>query len=130
MKRLFGLLLAATLCFSLEACSLKAETVPDTQEVHTQATSQLETEAAETTAATEEPIQLNYDLIGPWHLDESKNDLAAFADSLELFPGYGEWGASMEICGNGEMSWYIGAEGWHGTYSVAVSYTHLRAHET
>ena len=118
MKRLFGLLLAATLCFSLEACSLKAETVPDTQEVHTQATSQLETEAAETTAATEEPIQLNYDLIGPWHLDESKNDLAAFADSLELFPGYGEWGASMEIRGNGEMSWYIGAESWHGTYSV------------
>ena len=24
----------------------------------------------------------------------------------------------MEIRGNGEMSWYIGAEGWHGTYSV------------
>ena len=124
MKRLFGLLLAATLCFSLEACSLKAETVPDTQEVHTQATSQLETEAAETTAATEEPIQLNYDLIGPWHLDDSKNDLAAFADSPDLFPGYGEWGASMEIRGNGEMSWYIGAEGWHGTYSVENNTLH------
>ena len=65
MKRLIALLLAVTLCFSLEACSMKTETVPDTQEVHTQATSQLETEAAETTAATEEPIQLNYDLIGP-----------------------------------------------------------------
>ena len=24
----------------------------------------------------------------------------------------------MEIRGNGEMSWYIGAEGWHGTYCV------------
>ena len=65
MKRLFGLLLAMILCFSLEACSRKTETVPDTQEVPTRETSQLETEAAETTAATEEPIQLNYDLIGP-----------------------------------------------------------------
>ena len=124
MKRLFGLLLAATLCFSLEACSLKAETVPDTQEVHTQATSQLETEAAETTAATEEPAPLNLELVGPWHLDQNRNDLAAFADSLDLFPGYGEWGASMEIRGNGEMSWYIGAEVWHGTYSVENNTLH------
>ena len=62
MKRLFALLLAVTLCFSLEACSMKTETVPDTQEVHTQATSQIETEAAETTAATEEPASLNLEL--------------------------------------------------------------------
>ena len=118
MKRLIALLLAVTLCFSLEACSMKTETVPDTQEVHTQATSQIEPEAAETTAATEEPASLNLELVGPWHLDQNKNDLAAFADSPDLFPGYGELGASMEIRGNGEMSWYIGAEGWHGTYSV------------
>ena len=65
MKRLFALLLAIILCFCLEACSRKTETVPDTQEVPTRETSQRETEAAETTAATEEPIQLNYDLIGP-----------------------------------------------------------------
>ena len=124
MKRLFALILAMTLCFSLEACSLKTETVPDTQEVHTQETSQIETEAEETTDATEETIQLNYDLIGPWHLDQNKNDLAAFADSPDRFPGYGEWGASMEIRGNGEMSWYIGAEGWHGTYSVENNTLH------
>ena len=116
MKRLIALLLAVTLCFSLEACSMKTETEPNT--VHTQETSQIETEAAETTAATEEPVSLNLELVGPWHLDQNKNDLAAFADSPDLFPGYGEWGASMEIRGNGEMSWYIGAEGWHGTYSV------------
>ena len=120
MKRLFGLLLAVTLCFSLEACSRKTEPVPGSTEIpETEAAeSSNATAAEETTAATEEPIQLNYDLIGPWHLDDSKNDLAAFADSPDLFPGYGEWGASMEIRGNGEMSWYIGAEGWHGTYSV------------
>ena len=124
MKRLFGLLLAVTLCFSLEACSRNTEPAPDFQEVHTQATAQTETEAAETTAATEEPVSRNLELVGPWHLDQNRNDLAAFADSLDLFPGYGEWGASMEIRGNGEMSWYIGAEGWHGTYSVENNTLH------
>ena len=58
------------------------------------------------------------DLTGPWHLDSEKNDLALFENSLELFPGYGEWGASMEIRSNGLMSWYIGAESWHGNYAV------------
>ena len=131
MKRLTTLLLAIILFLSLEACSLKAERVP----IQPQTTSPKETEEAnpessnailpdETTEAMEEPVQLNPDLIGPWHLDPSKNDLAAFADSLDLFPGYGEWGASMEIRGNGEMSWYIGAEGWHGTYSVEKNTLH------
>ena len=126
MKRLFGLLLAVTLCFSLQACSRKTEPVPGSTEIpETEAAeSSNATAAEETIAATEEPIQLNYDLIGPWHLDQSKNDLAAFADSPDLFPGYGEWGASMEIRGNGEMSWYIGAESWHGTYSVEANTLH------
>ena len=133
MKRRTTLLLAMILCFCLGACSRKAELVRDTQEIHTQATAQNETESTEsgnaasseeTTEAAEEPVQLNYELIGPWHLDGSKNDLAAFADSLALFPGYGEWGASMEIRGNGEMSWYIGAEGWHGTYCVGGDTLH------
>ena len=128
MKRLTVLLLAVILCFSLEACSTKTDLAPNSQEAQTQATSQEETEETnpesssaaqeETTDAVEEPVPLNLELIGPWHLDQNKNDLASFADSLDLFPGYGEWGASMEIRGNGEMSWYIGAEGWHGTYSV------------
>ena len=124
MKRRFALLLAMILCLSLGACSRNTEPVPSAQEIHTQQTSQIETEAAETTAATEEPVSLNLELVGPWHLDDSKNDLAAFADSPDLFPGYGEWGASMEIRGNGEMSWYIGAEGWHGTYSVENNTLH------
>ena len=128
MKKLTALLLALILCLGLAACSRKTEFVPDAQEYQTPSASQEETEETNpqsaNTAATEEPIQLNYELIGPWHLDGSKNDLDAFANSLELFPGYGEWGASMEIRGNGEMSWYIGAESWHGTYSVEANTLH------
>lgn len=52
-------------------------------------------------------------LVGPWHLDSERNDHAALADR---FPGYAEWSASMEICSDGRMGWYIGAEGWHGSY--------------
>ena len=65
-------------------------------------------------------------MIGPWHLDSEKNNLAAFADSLDLFPGYGEWGASMEIRSNGQMSWYIGAESWHGTYTAEDEVIHAQ----
>ena len=128
MKKPTALLLALILCLGLAACSRKTEFVPDAQEYQTPSASQEETEETNpqsaNTAATEESIQLNYELIGPWHLDGSKNDLDAFDNSLELFPGYGEWGASMEIRGNGEMSWYIGAESWHGTYSVEANTLH------
>lgn len=133
MKRFTALLLAVILCLSSEACGMKTELSPNPQEIHTQATVQKETEATEssiaaspeeTTGAMEEPISLNLELVGPWHLDQSENDLARFSDSLDLFPGYGEWGASMEIRGNGEMSWHIGAEGWHGTYSVEKNILH------
>ena len=44
MKRLTALLLAMILCLSLEACSMKTDLVPDSQETHTQETSQEETE--------------------------------------------------------------------------------------
>ena len=128
MKRRIALLLAVTLCFSLQACSRKTEPVPGSTEIpETEAAeSSNATAAEETTDATEEPIQLNYDLIGPWHLDDSKNDLAAFADSPDRVPGYGEWGASMEIKSNGQMSWYIGAEGWYGTYTVEGEVLHAQ----
>ena len=125
MKKIIALLLTLIFSLGLGACNRSAAEAANTQPIQTEPTTQKVTESTEgssipapkeTTEAVEAPIQLNYELIGPWHLDQNKNDLAAFADSLELFPGYGEWGASMEICGNGEMSWYIGAEGWHGTY--------------
>ena len=128
MNRRTALLLTVLLCFSLEACGMRTELPP--QEIHTQAAVQNEPENTEssntaspeeTTNPVEAPVQLNLELIGPWHLDPGKNDLGSFPD---LFPGYGEWGASMEIRGNGEMSWYIGAEGWHGTYSVEENTLH------
>lgn len=56
-----------------------------------------------------------YDLTGPWYLDVKGNDPDYLAES---FPGYGEWGSSMEIRSNGQISWYIGAEGWNGTYKL------------
>ena len=65
-------------------------------------------------------------MTGPWHLDSGKNDLDEFAGSLDLFPGYGEWGAGMEIQSDGQMSWYIGAEGWHGTYTLADGVIHAQ----
>ena len=74
----------------------------------------------------EASAQQSVELVGPWHLDSEKNDLKAFADSLDLFPGYGEWGASMEIKSNGQMSWYIGAEGWYGTYTVEGEVLHAQ----
>ena len=128
MKRISTLLLTLILCLSMGACSRKTEPVSGTQENQTEAASPEETgktnpestdaAPAETTDAAQAPIALDLELVGPWHLDAEKNDLTAFADSLDLFPGYGEWGASMEIRGNGNISWYIGAEGWYGTYYV------------
>lgn len=128
MKRITILLLTVMLC--LAACGKKTEPEYTTQEPHTQAadeestaqTSQLESSGKELT-----PESPAVELAGPWHLDEGKNDLAAFADSIDLFPGYVEWGAGMEIRSDGQMSWYIGAESWHGTYIVenGVVHAHL-----
>ena len=126
MKRMTVLLPAAILCLCLAACGKATEPEQDPQGPHTEAADTEGTEekqlsgssaASENPAGkSEEPLQQSIELVGPWHLDSEKNDLAAFADSL--FPGYGEWGASMELRSDGQMSWYIGAEGWHGTYSV------------
>ena len=113
MKRMTVLFLAAILCLCLAACGKAPE--QSSQDVHT--------EAAE---KAEEPVQQSAELVGPWHLDSEKNDLATFTDSLDLFPGYGEWGAGMEIRSDGQMSWYIGAEGWHGTYTAEGTVIHAQ----
>ena len=55
------------------------------------------------------------ELAGMWHLDAERNESDALA---ERFPGYGEWGAGMEICGDGRMNWCIGAESWQGNWTV------------
>ena len=82
MNRIIALFLAAILCLTLVSCDKGLET--EQTEIQSEATQQ-------------ETVELT----GPWHLDSEKNDLAAFAD---LFPGYGEWGAGMEIRSNGQMS--------------------------
>lgn len=69
---------------------------------------------------TAESIDLN----GPWHLDHEKNNLDAITAAWETFPGYAEWGAGMEIRSNGFMSWYIGAVGGSGTYSIEGNILH------
>lgn len=131
MKRITALLLAAILCLCLATCGKAPEQEQSSQETHTEATNtedaeQIQPESGKKDETMGEPIQQDIELVGPWHLDSEKNDLAAFADSLDLFPGYGEWGASMEIRSSGQMSWYIGAEGWHGTYTVEDGVIHAQ----
>ena len=125
MKRTIVLLLAAILCLCFAACNKAAgqeNGLQLSQMETTQVPPENSTEASEETV--ENPVPQDIELVGPWHLDSEKNDLAAFADSLELFPGYGEWGASMEIRSNGQMSWYIGAAGGCGTYTLEDDVLH------
>ena len=136
MKRMTVLLPAAILCLCLAACGKATEPEQGPQGPHTEAADTEGTEEKQQSGSSaasgnpagkpEEPLQQSIELAGPWHLDSEKNDLKAFADSLDLFPGYGEWGASMEIKSNGQMSWYIGAEGWYGTYTVEGEVLHAQ----
>ena len=137
MKRTTALLLAAILCLCLAACGKAPEPEQSSQEIHretasTEGSEQVQQESSGTidqedaVETIENPIQQSIELVGPWHLDREKNDLATFSDSLDLFPGYGEWGASMEIRSNGQMSWYIGAESWHGTYTIEDRVIHAQ----
>lgn len=136
MKRIAILLLAAILCLCCAGCGTKPESAQGSQEGWSEATDTESSEEMQPSDSSislneeaekaEEPAQPGIELTGPWHLDSGKNDLDEFAGSLELFPGYGEWGASMEIQSDGQMSWYIGAENWHGTYTLADGVIHAR----
>ena len=138
MKRITVLFLAAILFLCLAACGKEPKPEESPQENHTEMTDtgkgsdemqqQSDSSAHSGNAAEkpEEPAQQSIELVGSWRLDSEKNDLAAFSDSLDLFPGYGEWGASMEIRRDGQMSWYIGVEGWHGTYTLEDGVIHAQ----
>ena len=56
------------------------------------------------------------DLVGPWHLAEDAKDNPT---AIEAIPGAMEFGSSMEITGDGHISWYVGADGGIGTYSLS-----------
>lgn len=71
----------------------------------------------------DEPVAVD-DLVGPWHLDKEKNDLSAIESAWDIFPGYAEWGAGMEIRSDGFMSWNIGAVGGPGTYCIEGNVLH------
>lgn len=77
----------------------------------------------ETKRQAESQTAESIDLVGPWHLDETKNDLTS-TEMMDVFPGFAEWGAGMEIRSNGQMSWYIGAVGGSGTYSIEENTLH------
>lgn len=55
------------------------------------------------------------DLEGVWYLQDENNDLNKFVD---LFPGYPEWDAAMEIRADGKIYWYIGAIGGNGIFTL------------
>ena len=137
MKRGMVLLIAVILCLSLTACGKAPEAEQGLQETSASTTdaegsAQMQQQSdscasgANKAEKAEKPVQQSVELVGPWHLDKEKNDLAAFADSLDLFPGYGEWGAAMEIQSDGQINWYIGAESWHGTYTTEDGVIHAQ----
>ena len=55
-------------------------------------------------------------LVGPWHLAKDAKDNPT---AIEAIPGAMEFGSSMEITSDGHISWYIGADGGTGTYSLS-----------
>lgn len=129
MKRIIVVFLAAVLTFCMTGCGEKnnnkmeeveitfSQADTDTQDKFS-SNSVLDGNTGEVNSeknpeTTYEEIVECYELDGPWHLDEKKFENVNFEDD---FPGYAEWGSSMEIRSNGQISWYIGAEGWNGTY--------------
>ena len=134
MKKLTALLAALILCLTMAACSKTPEAAaepaqqPDASTVEAPAeTAEAQPEEQPAEAQPEEQPEAQpetmpeVELVGPWHLDGEANDEAVLA---ERFAGYAEWGASMEIRSSGEISWYIGAEAWHGTYEADGAVLH------
>ena len=81
-------------------------------------------ETTDTSVSIAPPVQENNnpdavtadDLVGPWHLAGDEKDNAT---AIEAIPGVMEFGSSMEITSDGHISWYIGADGGIGTYSLS-----------
>lgn len=115
IKKIIRMLAAATLTLALSACSVQGKLDIQPTDTTSPMISFENGESGKVFSLPSEEAAPCFDLIGPWHLDEKENDSDYLA---ETFPGYGEWGASMEIRSNGQIGWYIGAEGWNGTYEL------------
>lgn len=90
------LALAAALAVSVTACGKK----------NPQSGSASASTSAEQTQQTA--------VIGPWRLNQEKNDQKVMA---EKYPAYAELGAGMEIIDETSLSWFIGSAGGSGTYT-------------
>ena len=109
MKRLFAVLLAAVMLFSMAGCdNLKVESIEPTP-----------MPPVETETPAEEPTAvecLRPEIVGPWELAMEKNEYAAI---LEYFgSSVREVKPTMEIRSNGDFSYTLGASGGAGTWSV------------
>ena len=113
MKKTISILLAAFLLL-LSACAGGTQPGVGSGDEMTEISTEGRIDAAENDgAAASDKDDAN--LTGPWHLDPDRNDLSHFST---LFECYAEFGASMEIRADGQLSWYIGAEGGEGTWSM------------
>ena len=87
MKRIIAMLLTVILCLCLAGCGKTPESEQSPQETHTETTDTEEEKpqsgsaspSGNTAGQPEEPARQSIELVGPWHLDSEKNDLAAFA---------------------------------------------------
>lgn len=134
MKRIISLFLAAILCLCLAGCGkhpnrarrnlIQKQRIQRAPMISSKATAPPGTRMGQSCRKNLCSRASNWSGRGIWTV--KRMTLPAFADALDLFPGYGEWGASMEIRSDGQMSWYIGAEGWYGTYSVEDGVIHAQ----
>ena len=103
MEKILAIIIAFLMAISLSTC----ETEAGCREQY----SNIDADITQTSEKVPEVKITADDFVGPWYLYSKNNDLDKFN---ERFPGYGEWGATMEIRSGGEVSWYIGAIGGSG----------------
>ena len=108
MKKSLAFLMAILMTLSLSACGINISLPKD-------ADGNINIDTTQPPAQALDGYLTADDLVGPWYLDGKNNDLGKIS---ELFSGYGEWGATMEIRSDGKISWYIGAIGGSGTYTL------------
>lgn len=134
MKKIICILLAAVLALSMCACMGKSPQPEEKSQLPSTATTINSNAEDGIGTKTEEPEKLPdqpgelgvltpaaINPTGSWHLDEAACEIQNLADA---FPGYAEWGSSMEIQDDGHINWFIGAESWYGSYLLDADGLH------